>query len=239
VTTLPAIRGSNRQVFSRAGITATFWVIGIHLVGWTMGMVFSLHLGFWPVWFFDCTACVVTGPSLPTGWGPLGGMSLFAVLGAAGATRLWLGDRRGMSGAEHRIWSAVAAGSMLVLAWLAFAGRFPGTLPTVLIGVIPPLIAGSLFAAATRSSFRSAPVPRGEAGLPRLVRIARATAVVAVATLGGVLSVAAVVLGALAWERSIEGRGQRWAALAIGLGIASGVLRWALISRYEAFGPLF
>ena len=204
-----------------------------------MGLVFSLHLGFWPVWFFDCTTCVAGGPRLPAGWGPLGGMSLFAVAGTSSAVWLWVGTKEGMSGRAHRAWAAVAGASLLTLAWLAFVGRFPGTLPTVLVGVIPPLVAGVLFAvgAGPPSGPRVQQVP--PPAVPRLSRLARAIGILSVAALGGVLSLAAIVLGALAWERSVDPREQRWAAFGIGLGIASGVLRWVLVHRYEAFGLLF
>ena len=214
-------------------LVAMVWILSIHVVGWSMGKVFLLRIGFQPVWFFDCTSCLAAGLSLPYSFGPLSGMSLLVVAALVLSAMVWLGLQRGMPARQHQILSAVTGGLMTVFSLAAFATRYPGSLPSVVVAVIPSAVAAALFVAAAGPAGPGTVGPIERWSVSRGGVIALLLGIGAVVLLGGAASVAAVVAGALAWERADRPRCQRYAALAVGLGIASGILRWTLVNRYE------
>lgn len=208
------------------------WIVGIHMVGWSMGQVFRLRVGFQPVWFFDCTACVPVGPAVPRGGGPLAGLSLFVVVAVIASVILWRRLTQGTSARAHQVLAAIAGAAMAAFGLIAFSTRYPGSLPSVGVATIPAALAAGLFFGASGPAERVAVGPITPARITRSGRVALLLGVVSVVTLGGLISVAAVVAGALAWERAPTDRDQRYAGLATALGISSAILRWTLVNRY-------
>jgi len=233
------IRPIDRSVYSRLAAIVTFWLVGIHLVGWAMGQVFRWRVGFEPVWFFDCTACIPVGPAVPSVLGPIARISLFVVIGLIVAALVSRGLSNGLSARTHQVLCAVGGASLAVFGLIAFSTRYPGSLPSVLIGVIPAAVAASLFVAGAGPVDGQLVGPLDRSSATGRQVIAWWLAVVSLILLGGLISVAAVIAGALAWEDAPTARGQRYAAVAVLLGVGSAVLRWTLLNRYSWLGIVY
>ncbi|HDH03479.1 MAG TPA: hypothetical protein ENH15_04460, partial [Actinobacteria bacterium] len=136
--------------------SVVLWIVVVHLMGWGMGRVFAWRVGFDPVWFFDCTACLPRAGAIPMSVPAIGGVSVMlvaAVILAVGLARL----RR--TGTDGRAFSVLCVGAAIAMALYAAIGintRYPGSLPGVLIVVVPGGMASIayFFAAAVAGSGR-------------------------------------------------------------------------------------
>ncbi len=238
MTVLRKTRAFDRSLYSGTAILVMVWILAIHVVGWVMGRVFTARVGFAPVWFFDCTACIPVGPSLPRGTGPFAGMSMLVVAAEILAVVLSRQLRRGTQARTHQLLATAAGTSMSLFAIAAFLTRYPGSLPAVTVAVVPAVVAASLFFAASGPVEGQVVGPYNPPPISTRARAAMALGTTGIAVLGGLISVAAVIAGALAWESAPDARSQRYAGLAVLLGIASGILRWAVLNRYDWLGPI-
>lgn len=214
-------------------------MVGLHVVGYAMGAMFEFRIGFRPIWFLDCTGCLPRGWSVPYGWPIVGGLSVALVV--AGVAVAWnaVGKRRGLSGRTHRVLAAVSAVALGAFAIGAFVYRYPGSLPSVLIAVLPAAVGAVALAIGATGTVGDAMIgPIAPPPLTLRSRIAVGAGLISLVGLGGLMSVVATAAGALAWEDSNDARNHRAAGLAVGLGIASGILRWSLVGRYPWLGVL-
>ena len=87
------------------------WIVAVQVIGWFAGRYFELRIGFFPVWFLDCTACLPRGGWIESSVPLVGGMSYWVVIAVVASSVLAIGKRSGMGGRVFR--GAAAVGRML------------------------------------------------------------------------------------------------------------------------------
>lgn len=235
VRPLPPVR-VNRLAYSGLASTVVVWMAAIHGIGWLAGQYFSLRIGFHPVWFLECTTCLPRGGWLPTGWPLVGGMSVWLVAAVVVAAVLARGRRTGMDGSTFRALAMAGAVAMAVFAALALDTRYPGSLPSVIVAVLPAAVAALSYGAAAAAPFDGVVAAREPDPLTPWSRSAAGLGALAMALLGGLVSVAAIGVSLAAYGRATDSRNRRAAVAGLILGSMSFILRWNLSGRYPWLG---
>lgn len=189
-----SIRLSN---FARLGI----WIL--LLWAW-FGLTWSLTshawemtVGFWPVWYGECALCA--GPNvLPNSVPLVGGTGVLAVVAIASGVALLT---RRLPRRTQPYVQVVAGLAGIGHSAIAFVERYPGPLPQLLVGTLPPLVAAALFFMATFAP-RGAESSSFSGALPGPAAIWFLTvSMIAQILLGGLVLIAAIVMGVRAFRR--------------------------------------
>lgn len=235
VRPLPPV-GVNRLAYSGLASTVVAWMAAIHGIGWLAGRYFSMRIGFHPVWFLECTTCLPRGGWLPTAWPLVGGMSVWLVVAVVTAAVLARGRRTGMDGSTYRTFAAAGALAMAVFLALALDTRYPGSLPSVIVSVLPAAVAALSFAAAASSPFDGVVAAREPDRLTSWSVSAAGLGALAMALLGGLVSLLAIGASLAAYGRATDTRNRRASVGGLILGSLSFILRWNLSGRYPWLG---
>ena len=235
VRQIPPVR-VNRAAYSGLASTIVAWIVVVHLIGWFAGHVFQLRIGFYPVWFLDCTACLPRG-----GWiGPLvplvGGMSYWVVVAGGASAVLAIGKRSGMDGRVFRVAAAVGGAAMLVFTYFAFDTRYPGSLPSVFVTVLPGAVAALAFLFAALVPGDPVVAAQDPSRLTTSSLVAVILGPVAMALMGGLISVVALAFAIPAYFLAPNPRNRRAAVGGLIPGLLSLIMRWNLSGRYDFLG---
>lgn len=195
--------------------------------------MFSVRVGFWPVWFLDCPACSHPSVSFPYSWPLLAGVSVPAVLatGVAPVVLLRSATRFGRTERVATASLALLAAGHTVPSWVV---RYPGSLPPVAVATLLPAATVVAAVAALVSPPHVEDLrtgrPRGgwRSAVPVTLGIAGAFA------LGGAISVLAAVAGVWA-AASLPAGARRYAVGGAVLGVAGITFRMTLVSRFWMF----
>ena len=228
------------SAYSGFANSVVLWIVIVHMMGWGMSRVLAWRVGFDPVWFFDCTACLPRAGYVPMAVPAIGGVSILLVVGAILALALASQVRRGVDGTIFRVLCVGAAGTLALYAAVGINTRYPGSLPGVLIVVVPGAMASIAYlitVIVTGSREIVGPVDRN--GPDTMSSVAGGLGLASMVALGGLISVVSLSVGLVARSRARDPRSRRFAFAGIVLGALSFMLRWTLINRYPSIIGLF
>lgn len=165
-----------------------------------MGRRFKQESGFWPTWWIECPGCGSPDLSIPYDWPLFGGFTLAGILAVVIAGVLLATASRLGELVLRRV-AIVATGLCFLHIIASVPVRYPGPLPTLLIGTLTPGLAGLGFLRASVTNQRSTPItdPRGRLGS----LLTLATGYLSMLALGGYATpLIALGVAAYQWPRT-------------------------------------
>jgi len=225
-----------RSAYSGLRSTIVAWIVVTHLIGWVAGHYFEYQIGFYPVWFLDCTACLPRGGWLPARLPLVGGISYWVIIAAIASAVLAIGKRTGMAGRLYRAAAATGALSMLLFTVFALDTRYPGSLPSVVATVLPGAVATLAFSVAALVAgpvlvAAQDPFPMSPRSLAAVV-----LGPLSMVALGGLILIGALYASVTGYAKAPDVRNRRAAVGGLITGLLGSVLRWNLSGRYEFLG---
>ncbi len=170
-------------------------------------------LGFFPVWFLDCTACLPRGGWIESPVPLVGGMSYWVVIAVVASSVLAIGKRSGMDGRVFRGAAAVGGVAMAVFTFLALDTRYPGSLPSVFVSVLPGAVASLAFLFAAAVAGEAIVEARDPSRMTTSSVAAAILGPVAMGMLGGLISLVALAFAVPAYSKAPNARTRRAAVV--------------------------
>lgn len=226
----------NRAAYSGLGSTIVAWMVAVQGIGWFAGQYFQFRIGFLPVWFLECTACLPRAGWVPSSLPIFGGMSIWIVVAGLASIVLTVGKRRGMTARMFRLAAGVACVAMVIFTIVALDTRYPGSLPQVIVSVLPGAVAALGFGTATASPGSAIMTALDPAPMTSRSLTAVALGPLAMMLLGGLISIIALWAAVTGYFGAPDARNRRAAVGGLITGLLSFVMRWNLSGRYDVLG---